>query len=245
MSTKDILAVAMESAGLTAQGAVDLLKGVSESTETQVAKMRTLIDSLSQMALPDGRSFLKAVVASTKATKADKPDPVIKQRASEAGTLYGAVKLIPKFSYEGMGWNRAVVAAREALKSAKIKADGNRVLSDVEQFEKTVSDNFSAQDARRIIGDTSLTAEERVAALARLDQDAAHRASSAKVLDHARRIIKGNGTEYAGKLVEALETLIGQAEQEQAQVEQKVATLPIPAQMASKKGNKGGEQKVA
>jgi hypothetical protein len=235
--------LAYVAAGLTCQGMADLLRRVSDSAPSseEVTRLQSIVGPLQNMALSDGRKFLSDTVASTKATKADKPDATVKTRASEVGAIYGALKLVPSFKVEGMGYWKALSSARAALKERGINASGAKLLSPAEKAEKATARAIDVQDVRAIMGDTALTAEDKVQRIAALEQAAAAEVAKGESSRHADRIIKANGVDYARELVAALEKAIGQAEQTPPQVGQADALaveVEVNRQIKAKKATK-------
>jgi hypothetical protein len=203
----------------------DLLRRVSDSTPSseEVTRLQSIVGPLQGMAFSDGLKFLSDTVASTKATKEDKPDATVKQRASEVRQIYAATKLVPQFKVDGFGYWKALQAARSALKERGITASGAPILTPEQKADKQVAREISTQEVRAIMGDTGLTAEDKVQRIAALEQQAAAKVADGGVEKHADRIIKTNGMDYAKRLVVALENAIassenasiGAAEQEQ------------------------------
>jgi hypothetical protein len=207
------LHLAFAAAGLTPSGYVDTLRNIDGQVTGEIAaRIQQAIVPLLNMALTDARGFLRLSVASTKATKESKPDPIIKVRASEAGQILGAVKLVKGFDYKGMGWQAAVNKARKALGDARLKADGGWVLTPEEKLANDVKQAGSKQLAELMISD--LPDEAKLQKLAEIKASAAAQVQVDEATDQARRIIKGRGIEYATHLVAALEKGIANAEAE-------------------------------
>jgi hypothetical protein len=192
----------------------DLLRRVSDSAPSneEVTRLQSIVGPLQGMAFSDGLKFLSDTVASTKATKEDKPDATVKQRASEVRQIYAATKLVPGFKVEGFGYWKALQAARDSLKSRGITASGAPILTPEQKAEKAVSREVSVQEVLAINTDADLTAEEKQQRIAALAQQAAAKVADGGVEKHADRIIKTNGMDYAKRLVAALEHAIASAE---------------------------------
>jgi len=204
MSKVTVLQQAMAAAGLTATGLADLLRRADDvpSSEAQIGRVQAVIQPLMNMAFTEGRAMFSAAVASTKATKEDKPDPVVKVRASEGTQIYGALKLVPKFSVDNMGWKKAVEAARAALTEHGIKADGSRVLTDAQKVAKALEKAVAPLAAEIAVSD--LPDEAKIKALSDAKAFAAREVADAGINATAKRLAK-NGAEWCSKLVMAIE----------------------------------------
>ena len=211
--SKKTLHIAYAAAGLTPTGMADLLRNATgKASEEQATRLQSIIGPLCNMAFTDGRKFLSDTVASTKATKDDKPDAVVKVRASEAGTIYGAVKMLPGFKTDGLGWHGAVTAAREALKAAGIKASGDKVLTDEQKATLAIAKVAQPIMAEMLVNPANgeMKASEVAAQAQKL---AAAKVAGSEVEQHAARIVKAQGADYGRLLIKALAQVIAKAEQ--------------------------------
>jgi len=212
MSKKQALILAYSAAGITAAGMADVLRRVTDvpvSAEEQT-RVQSILKPLMNMALQDGRAFLAATVASTKGTKEDKPDQVVKVRASEAGTIYGAMKLCG-FDVVKMGWNAAVKAARDALKEKGVTAKGDKVLTDVEKAAKAI---LEVQRNKLPPNINDLPDEAKLKALADAHQAATVAVAESEGRSMARRIVKTHGIAFSRTLLGYIEQVIAEAEQD-------------------------------
>jgi len=234
--------LALASAGFTATGLADALRRVGDApaSNEEVTRLQSIVGPLMNMALQDGRTLIGEAVASTKPTKESKPDHVVEVRATECRNIYGALKLIPGFSVENLGWHRANAAAKEALRQAGINNQGNPRLTDEEKAKKELEGAYSVQDALAIQGDTTLSAEDKIKKLADLKAAAAAKVVDEAGMKHARRIVKTEGIAYARTLIGKLERAIAEAEADAdakavAKAEAVAPALAILAQVAPPK----------
>ena len=221
-ATKHLAYVA---AGLTCQGAVDILRQIGTGTEDTTRLNALVKPMITGMAFSDGLKFLSDVVASTKvgpdgqASTEGKPDGNIKRRVSEVRQIYAACKMVPGFSIEGMGYWKAYDAAKDALKARNIRASGATILTPEQTAEKAILK--TEQDVRAELEALPENAQRTVAQIKEEARKlAAQRVSDDAVVKHAERIVKSNGLDYATRLVAALTKAIVATEQEQAKAEQ-------------------------
>lgn len=228
---KKILHLAYAAAGITTTGMADILRRVDgDTTEDQAARVQAVVTPLLAMAFTDGRSFLTDTVKSTKATKEGKADPVVEVRASEARQILGALKMIPGYTVAGKGWQAAVNASRAALKAAGIKASGDKVLTDAQQADKAIKAASVPLLAELMVSD--LPDEAKVSRLAEIKAEAAATVANSEVSKHAARIVKGNGLDYARKLVISLALAITAAELAEVPAAESVTTETVPVGQA-------------
>lgn len=243
--SKNTLAIAMAASGFTPTGLAQALKGIGEQVaEAEVTRMNGIIKPLCNMALTDARAFLKDAVKSTKPTEKDKPDHVVEQRAVECRKILGAVKLIPGFKLDGMGWWKAYAAADRALKEHNIKPDGSPIKTDEEKAREALAEQEGkyfkeARAAGKKLDEADL---QRIAE--RAAKDVAEHAVNAT----AQRILN-QGRDFANKVVARLSDLLVETAGNEVQpiaepIPQAAATTQvIPQAQAPTKQGKGKRSK--
>jgi hypothetical protein len=209
--SKATMHLAYVAAGLTCQGAVDILKSIGTGTE-DTTRLNALVKPMCGMAFTDGNKFLSDVVASTKtdaegkASKEGTPDKSVKNRVSEVRQIYAAIKLVPGFNIDGLGYWKAYDAAKAALKGKGIRASGAPILTEAEKAEKAVKAAAVPMLAELMASDAP--DEAKLAKLAEIKAQAAEQVQADTVKQHAERLVKAHGVDYCSKLWEALEVAI-------------------------------------
>lgn len=208
-------------AGLTATGLKDLLLHVEEAAPSaeQQARIRVILDGLGNLALADGRKLLTETVKLVK-DKESAEYRTIKVKASEARSIFGAVRLVKGFreQAEKLGWHKAVTESRNVLIEHHLKADGGAILTEEQAKAKAEaeaeSNAIKELAERRKRGEQVAVSEEEVKKIL----ESAHQQEYLNAIkEQAERLIKAKGTDYALKLAQEL---IAQCE---AQPEQQAA----------------------
>ena len=184
------------STGFTATGLADALARVTDVPDSAeaVGRLQSIINGLCSIPLTDGRTLL---------TEAVKVNENIKTRASEARQIIGAYKLVTGFSdkLNGIGWHKAVKAARDALAAANITATGARIKTDAEKDAAKLIDAAADLQEEALLNDPEgalgKTLKEYAVAAA---QKMAWNDANAT----ADRIYKTKGAGFCIMLVEAL-----------------------------------------
>ena len=209
--SKATMHLAYVAAGLTCQGAVDILRQIGTGQE-DLTRLNSLVKPMCGMAFTDGNKFLSDVVASTKtdaegkASKEGTPDKSVKNRVSEVRQIYAAIKLVPGFTIDGLGYWKAYDAAKAALREKGIRASGAPILSEAEKAEKAIKQAATPLLAELMASDAP--DESKLAQLASIKQRAAEQVQADTVQQHAARLVKAHGVNYCTKLWEALEGAI-------------------------------------
>lgn len=200
MSKATLAQVAMASAGLTATGCADLLIRVGEAAPSaeEMTRCNAIIQPLMQMDLASARSLLTEAVKTEPDKKSGRYN-VLKARASDARNIIGALKLVPGFKLDGLGWNKGADAARLALKEHGITNSGATVETPEEKAaharDTIEAELFTKHKAELQSGEMTL---------AHLTELAAKQAVDAEVKKQADRIIEQKGKAYALLLAQTL-----------------------------------------
>ena len=192
-------------AGFTPTGLCDALMRVTTAEVSSEAKARikVILDGLCNLPLTDGGKLLSEAV---KVAKDTPTAGTVKQRASEARQVFGAVKYKPELRtvLEDAGWFNAVSQARDVLKSAGIKWNMAKIVSPEERAQHAL-----AAEADSIIKAEILAADgDDQRTVGQLAEQAKAKAQASltaeRIAKHADRIMKSEGEEYGLALADAL-----------------------------------------
>lgn len=153
---------------------------------------------------------LKASCKDASAYARQQGDTVAESRISEVRQLYGAVRFCNLIITDCGGYHKAVKASREALKSAGIKYDGSKVLSEAEREAKAESRimskankelaaefDWSQPDAASHYQDALI---DKANSIRLMQQAEAEAKAESKVAELAEDLISKYGLLVAGKI---------------------------------------------
>ncbi len=205
MAQVSSITAAIQAAGITPTGMIDLLLRAStaEASNEAKARVKVILDGLCNLPLTEGRALLKETAKTAKGTPNEK---VIRVRVSECRSLYGAVKLLPDFraKAESAGWHNAVGQAREALEAANLKPDGGQITTPEQRAAKQEQNAMFEILAENMVG-VDTRDESKVAEIVRESAETARNVLAQKaVLAHADRLCKAYSPEYITALIDAM-----------------------------------------